>query len=196
MAKILPRFYSTKGLPEKSGLVPISPRMAGLPFEAMSQAGEKIEGLGLRAANVFDQIKERERIASDALQAIELDNTLKNESLGIADKFKDRVDYENFDKDIENEINSLRGRISPKEASPALNLAFEKTFNQESFHLKTTVKAKKYDVMNQRGKIAFGAILDRFFVLLNIIIIKKTVQCKCCSSIYCTSCINQRLQIK
>jgi len=161
--KLLPRFYSTKELPSKSGLVPISPQQASRPFEAMSQAGEKIEGLGLRAANVFDQIKERERIASDALQAVELDNTLKNESLGIADKFKGRTDYENFDKDIENEITSLRGRISPKEPSPALNLAFEKGFNQEAFHLRNTIKAKKYDVMNKRGKIAFGAILDRAY---------------------------------
>jgi len=161
--KLLPRFYSTKGLPDKSGLVPISPKMVGRPFEAMSQAGEKIEGLGLHAANVFDQIKERERIASDALQAVELDNALKNESLAIADKFKGRVDYENFDKDIENEINSLKQRVSPKEPSQPLNLVFEKGFNQEAFHLRTTIKAKKYDVMNQRGKIAFGQILDRAY---------------------------------
>jgi len=163
MAINLPRFYSTKELPGKSGLVPISPGMAAKPYEALAGAGQDVERLGLHAANVFDQMKERERVASDALQAVELDNALKNESLNIADKFKDRVDYENFDKDIENEITSLKERIKPKEPSSALNLAYEKAFNQEAFHLRTTVKAKKYDVMNQRGKIAFGAILDRAY---------------------------------
>ncbi len=159
----IPRFYSTKELPGRSSLVPISPQAVSKPYEALAGAGQDVERLGLHAANVFDQMKERERIASDALQAVELDNALKNESLAIADKFKDRIDSENFDKDIENEIISLKERIKPKEPSAALNLAYEKAFNQEAFHLRTTIKAKKYDVMNQRGKVAFGAILDRAY---------------------------------
>lgn len=163
MAITLPRFYSTKELPGKSGLVPVSPGMAAKPFEALSQAGENVERLGLHAANVFGRINEQERIASDALQALELEINLKKETEKIAESFRDRIDYENFDKDVDNQILSLKERLSPKEPSQALNLAFEKSFNQQAFHLNSTIKAKKYDVMNQRGKIAFGAILDQAY---------------------------------
>ncbi len=75
----------------------------------------------------------------------------------------EKIKCKNCTKDIENEITSLKERIRPKEPSPALNLAYEKTFNQQAFHLRTTIKAKKYDVMNQRGKIAFGQILDQAY---------------------------------
>lgn len=140
---------------------PISPDMVAEPYRAMGEVGEQFQKSSQRALKIFEVQAERERIASDALEAVMIENTLRKETDNIAEKFQTRTDYQNFDTDLQKEIGDLRGRLAPRTASKELNLSFERAFNQHSFSLSHAIRAKKYTIMEELGRVAFEEIYDQ-----------------------------------
>ncbi len=164
--KLLPRFYSTKKLPEKSGLVPISPQMAARPFEAMSQAGEKIEGLGLHAANVFDVLAQKERQAIRQTKALELGESLDNDFNQLTEELSTLSDYEKFVPEMEKKKNTIKEKYLSQlniDGTPDRDLTFtyEKMFSTKSSQFMNDVRRKKLMIITERGQAALFKDLDK-----------------------------------
>jgi hypothetical protein len=153
----IPRYQRSVLPPGSSGGVPMSPGAASAVGQGLSSVGGGIQGLG---AN-FAKVQAYEQQAEDAIEATKLESALRNASLGIMESFKSRTDYTKFDDDIESTLQDLRDNLSPSDGSPALQRAFEKAFEQQAFSIRSAVKAKKYNVMDEQGKIAFGDIYQQ-----------------------------------
>jgi hypothetical protein len=140
---------------------PISPDAVSEPYRAMGQVGEQIQKNSQRALNILDIQAEKERIASDTLQSLVLENALRKETDTIAEEYQTRTDYENFDKDLQKRLADLKTNMAPRGASKELGLSFERAFNQQSFHLSAAIRAKKYTVMEEIGRVTFNDIYDQ-----------------------------------
>ncbi len=170
--KLLPRFYSTKGLPEKSGLVPISPRMAGLPFEEMSQAGEKIEGLGLHAANVFDQIKEKELKAIRETKAMEYGQQLDQEFTSLKEELSQSdSDFEKWEPVLSEKAKKIKDKYESQlmvngGVDRELGITGNKLFNHYLSDFNASLRVKRLRIINERGQASFlkekGKMLDQY----------------------------------
>ena len=169
--KLLPRFYSTKGLPEKSGLVPISPKMAGLPFEAMSQAGEKIEGLGLHAANVFDQIKERELKAIRETKAMEYGQQLDQEFASLKGELdQSDSDFEKWEPVLSEKAKKIKDKYESQltvngGVDRELGITGNKLFNHYLSDFNASLRVKRLRIINERGQASFLKEKDKMLDL-------------------------------
>lgn len=161
MAKLLPRFYSTKELPEKSGLVPISPQQAARPFEAMSQAGEKIEGLGLHAANVFDQIKERELKAIRETKAMEYGQKLDEEFASLKGELdQSDSDFEKWEPVLSEKAKKIKDKYGSQltvngGVDRELGITGNKLFNHYLSDFNASLRVKRLRIINERGQASF-----------------------------------------
>lgn len=155
----IPRFQSNVTPPGLSGGVPMSPEIAGVQGKALSAFGDEIQ----RTGKIFEQIKEKEDLAHDTIEATKLESALKTSQLEIAQTLEGRTDYQNFEPEIEKKLEDLKSSLSPKGASQRLSLAFERSYQTSAFHLQTVAKTKKWQAMEIEGKIAFGDIIQQSF---------------------------------
>jgi hypothetical protein len=124
------------------------------PSEAAAEAGQMISRMGL-------SIAEKEQSAQDALELLRSGNELKSEIDRVAETFNGRTDYEKFDDDVGKEIERISKTMGPRKGSLELDEAYQSALSQHAFHLKSAIKSKKYDVMEQLGQIEFGKIYDQ-----------------------------------
>lgn len=155
MAINLPRFYSTKALPGTSGLVPISPGMASKPYEALSRAGEKIEGLGQHAANVFDILNKAEEAVNADKIGHEIDDEYEQKNL----TYLDRADHINFEKDAKafNDMSLQKWLSDPRiKDNPRLGQAIEKHLRNKSSGLMSGMRRQKAILIGQEGEATWN----------------------------------------
>jgi len=157
----IPVFQPSRLPPGTAGGVPMSPGAAAAVPQAIAGVGQQIERSALYAGRVFEQIAEKEALAADTIESGRLETLIKNKSLEVSEGYMTRTDYQNFDKSLEDTLKKLKDEISPTDASPRLQAAFEKAFETQSYSLRHTIKAKKYDVMEKQGKIVFGDIYQQ-----------------------------------
>ena len=166
MAINLPRFYSTKELPGKSGLVPISPGMAAKPYEALAGAGQNVERLGLYAANVFDVLAQKEREAIRQTKALELGESLDNDFNQLTEELAPLSDYEKFVPEMEKKKNAIKEKYLSQvniDGTPdrTLTLTYEKMFSAKASNFMNDVRRKKLTIITERGQNALFKDLDK-----------------------------------
>lgn len=134
--------------------------MPQIPIEPVRRAGAAIQGgideitRSLKEAETSIQNEyEAEKRAKDTLDAITLENTMRDKVGKTAEKYANRIDYENFDKDIQKDIQSLKEEIAPKNPDRNLQIAFENAFGHYSGSLQNAVRSRKFTVMSDLGKI-------------------------------------------
>ena len=139
----------------------ISPEGAGRGWRAIGAAAGEAQNLGNLIAQQRAEVNEKERIAQDTLKAIELDGVMRAKFLALDESYLKRDDWDNFDKDLPSKIQSIKSEIQPQNASRELNISFERSFKNYAGNIATSVKTRKYKVMEEHGKIALGDEFDR-----------------------------------
>jgi len=179
MAINLPRFYSTKELPGKSGLVPVSPGMASKPYEALAGAGQDVEKLGLHAANVFYQMSEKEKAekekvkketqrkervatkekeiidkAAEAVMADKVGHEIDDEYEQKSFSYGEREDQGNLEKDAQtfNKTAMAKWSSDPRIAgNPRLTAVIEKHVRDKAANLVTGTRRQRAIIINKEG---------------------------------------------
>jgi hypothetical protein len=116
--------------------------------QATGNLAQAAGGLADTIGNTVEKVQN----AQDALDAVTFENNLKEKVDTIAESYKGRLDYENFGKDLEKDINSL-GDLAPKSASPRLNVAVQRAIGNQGNTLRDMITNKKYTVMEGLGKV-------------------------------------------
>ncbi len=151
----IPRYNRQVGMAEGSGGVDINPAMAGLPFAAEEKAGQVISKVGdeLNRYAIVEQRAER------ALKAVKLEQDLKNDVDKTAESYAMRSDYDNFDKDVQTNIASLKQKHIDSIDDPVLKRAAETTFLNQSYLLQKTIRDKKRVLMGEEAQNRFDVNL-------------------------------------
>ena len=155
----IPGFESTKLPSGESGGAPMSPGIASESGQALVGFGQQVQ----RTANIWDEIAEKEALAHDSIEAVKLEGALKQKQLELSQAFEGRTDYQNFEPEMQKNLEDLRSQLTPKKASQRLSLAFERSFQVSENSLMTNAKVKKWAAMETEGKVAFGNILKQSF---------------------------------
>jgi len=150
-------------LPQTIESPKMSPGAAAAPYGAFAGAGQDIERTGLHASNVFSMLAERERRTEEALKLLKVKSEVQDQLDQNLESYRTRTDSENFDKDMQLEINGTRDTLRPKDLSPEALEAYEAYFETKAIQYRQAVKAKKYDVMEQQGHVAVGRIIDQSY---------------------------------
>ena len=144
----IPTFVSNAS-PQVPG---IDPGQFSRVSRAEAQAGSQIAQMGLQAADLVSRQQEEEVIAERTLKSIEIDNGLKSDLDELAATYQDRDDYQNFDKDRETQLSTIRNKYMVQVGNDRiLQVAFERRFSQESLNFSNMVRTKKRDVMSKRA---------------------------------------------
>jgi len=151
----LPRFYSTRGAPERSALVPVSPTMMGLEMEEVGKAGERLTQLGQIGWELSQKIEE----AADAEKILNTHYKLKDDFRAAEEKFNQRRDYDKFEDDSNKEMEAIRQAYEPSLTSDNLRKAFDRSFMAQSSTLKDVLLKKKVNIITENALGAF----DRTF---------------------------------
>jgi hypothetical protein len=134
---------------------------AGQGYRAIGAASQEALTLVDQIAYQQGQLREKERIAQDSLIAVELDGKMRERVAKINESFLTRTDSENFDKDFKTQIQNMQSEFQPKDASPELTVAFQRSLQRYSGSLFDSITTRKYKVMEERGRIALGGEHDR-----------------------------------
>ena len=133
---------------------------AGKGWQARGAAADEAQNLmGVISKNQAI-LKENERIAQETLYAVKLDNNLRKKFSELEESFLSRTDYENFDRDREQQINEIKSEFKPQSASNAVNISFERSFNQNASRAYDNITARKYKVLEEQGRIEIGQSVD------------------------------------
>ena len=141
----------------------ISPQMAAAPYAAAARAGEQVEQTGYYASRVFQAIAEKERRTEEALKLMKVKADINDHFDTNEESYRTRTDPENFDKDMQQEIEGTRDFLRPKDLSPEALEAYEAYFSNQAISYRNKVKVHKYNVMEQQGHIAIGRIVDQAY---------------------------------
>lgn len=152
----LPRFYSTKNLPSESALVPMSPGLAGMEAEALERSGARLEQLGRVGWELSRKIEE----ASEAEKILNINYRMKDDFRGTAEKFRERRDYDNFDDDIDKELERIRKTHGENLTSHSMRMAFDQSFMSMSSNLKDALLHKKIGIITENALGAFNRTYD------------------------------------
>ncbi|MFA5904885.1 MAG: hypothetical protein WC836_13195 [Desulfobacula sp.] len=152
----IPKFQQTTSIPGSTGGVAMSPQLASAPERALIGLGQSVS----QAGQEFDKIAEKEALAHDTIEATKLEYALKNKGLEIAESYNGRSDYNKFEDDLNKQLSELQ-TLLPKNASKRLQAVFQKAYEQEAFHLNSAIKTKKWNIMDEQGRIAFGNIYNQ-----------------------------------
>lgn len=156
MAVQIPRFYSAKGLPGQGALVPVSPKMTGAEAEAWEGVGGQVEKLGEEGFRAFRKLEE----AAETEKILNIHYDMKDEFGVMADRFKERRDYDKFDDDFRRESEIIRGRYGAKVTSKDMQLAFDKSFRSMTSDLKGTLLHQKARIITENALGAFNRTYD------------------------------------
>ncbi len=152
----IPQFENRRLPPSTTGGEAPSPQMVSAPYQALSGIGQQLQRIG----NIQAKIAEKEQLASDTLEAARIQRELDAESLKIDESYHNRSDYDKFEPDLENTLNEIQGRIFPKGATPRLNNVVQKSFDSFANTKRVQVKAQKWKVMGDTGKVELTNLYD------------------------------------
>jgi len=125
-------------------------------IEATRRARSNIVEAARTIEGAISGFAEREQKAKDNLEALRLRNEIEKGQEEIADSYSGRTDFENFDKDLNKGFSGLRERVKPKYQSNEINFVYQSLMSKAERDLGKVVKAKKYKVMEEEGKILFN----------------------------------------
>ena len=146
--------------PASLELPKMSPGMASAPDVAIARAGQDVEQTGRYAANVFQQIQDKEKAAEDALKLMEYKDRIDKGSEEIASQFEFMQNHEDFEEYGDLKAKELHDSLGLDKVSPEVARATEHYFNQKPLHLSNAIKVRKFKVMEQKGRIALGNMYD------------------------------------
>lgn len=135
---------------------PISPEAFGAPGRALAAAASKIGETFERFGESNRRLKEKEDSAERTLKALEISRQLDQDALDYAETFQERQDYEKFEPDTDRHIQGIQAKYTEQiGGDKALQIMFERKFNQTSLQLSQVAKRKKLEVMSERALGAF-----------------------------------------
>ncbi len=146
------RYFRQQTIPGESGGVNVNPQMAGLPYEATEKLGQTLANTG--EAGMRYAIAEQR--AERALKAVKLEQDMKNDVDATAESYAMRSDYQNFDKDIQGNIDALRKKHVDSIEDPVLKRAAEATFGKQSYELQKVIRDKKRVLMTEEATNRYG----------------------------------------
>jgi len=135
---------------------------AGQGWRARGAAATEAQNLAGTIAKHQAVLQEKERIAQDALTAIETDNSMRKEFAGMVESFQGRTDPKNFDPSRQKASEEIKAKYFPKNGSKELQIAFGRSYNQYDSNSSTQVSRIKFRVMEENGRIAIGESLDNY----------------------------------
>jgi len=127
----------------------MSPGIAAAPYSALARAGAQIEQTGQYGMRVFDVIDEAER----RVKASELESQMRSDLEDAAESFRMRTDFENFDKEADEFIKSIRTNYNEAIGDDhKLQEAVDRAYEWRSSEFMRTIQAKKAQVITNRGR--------------------------------------------
>lgn len=148
---------------------PQGPRVSPSAFSVVSEAqASGIQGT-MRVIDDYERQqqamaaeKERLQRAERDIKVLEATNGIDIDTGEIAESFRERTDYENFDTDIEKHEKSIRDKYMQTAGNDkVLQAAIARTLNAKVSTLRHAVSTKKFDVMKERGLGAFETRLNQ-----------------------------------
>lgn len=152
----LPRFYSTRGAPERSALAPINPSMVGQEAEAVEKSGLRLQDLGYRGWELSQKIEE----AAEVEKILNTHYKLKDDFRAMAERFRERRDYDKFDEDADREMEGIRQKYEGSLTSDNMRKGFDRSFLAQSSILKDALLHKKAQVVTENALGAFSRTYD------------------------------------
>jgi hypothetical protein len=149
------RYFRQQTIPGEGGGVNVNPQMAGLPYEATEKLGQTLANIG--EAGMKYAIAEQR--AERALKAVKLEQDMKNDVDATAESYAMRSDYQNFDKDIQGNIDALRKKHVDSIEDQALKRAAESAFSKHSYDLQKVIRDKKRVLMGEEAQNRFDVNL-------------------------------------
>lgn len=145
------RYFRQQTIPGGSRGVMVNPQAAALPYEATEKLGQTLANTG--EAGMRYAIAEQR--AERALKAVKLEQDMKNDIDATAESYAMRSDYQNFDKDIQGNIEALRKKYVDSVDDEALKKAAEMAFSKHSYDLQKVIRDKKRVLMTEEAGSRF-----------------------------------------
>ena len=169
----IPIYYSERLPPGKTSRVAPSLGAVGLEAEALGIAGRQIQQTAEYAGRIFGKIAEENANQIAIIKAEEIENIVDEEANNIAESFKNRTDWDEFDynKHINNEIERIRNKTRSKlrvsgfegggYTSQKLQAANEKILTHYSKELRKIAILKQGEFVKNKSKIEFDKIYEK-----------------------------------
>ncbi len=156
----IPQFQSTRNLPGESGLAPINPQAFSAEYGAIARAGEQLQETGLKAANAFDMLVQRETKALRETKTMEIGEALDNDFGILKEKVALHKDPEKIQADMAIETQALREKYRSQltindTPDRELSVMYEKIFSNRLHSFNNEVRMKKLTMITERGQMAF-----------------------------------------
>ncbi|MCK5504208.1 MAG: hypothetical protein KAJ10_03555 [Thermodesulfovibrionia bacterium] len=135
---------------------PISPESFAAPGRALAAAGEEVGGALQDVAGDILRAREKEDNAERTLKALEISRQLDQDALDYVETLQDRQDYEKFEPDTDQHNQEIAAKYTDQiGGDKALQILFERKYNQTSLQISQVAKRRKLEVMTERALGAF-----------------------------------------
>jgi len=147
-------------MPAGTGQVPANERPFVNPFageaKLWGQVADTASDLGERI-RVYEHHEQR---AKDAIQALKLENGLRSDVDSYLATFKDRNDYDNFEKDAKDFLSQTREKYMSEAASPIVRMAVEKAYLNTAFQAQVHVRQRRAAAIVETGEQEHSILRD------------------------------------
>ena len=150
-------------MPGKAGGVPMSPDVIEPLSRAMRGFGESLgKSAGViekRIKDILEEDKKRKEKLEEAAEAERILNNhynVKDEFIRVSEGFRERTDYENFDRDGAKEEDRIRAQFGKELRTPREKLAFAQSFGSMSSSLRETLFNKKAQIITVNAVAAWN----------------------------------------
>ena len=150
-------------MPGKAGGVPMSPDVIEPLSKAMRGFGESLgKSAGViekRIKDILEEDKKRKDKLEEAAEAERILNNhynVKDEFIRVSEGFRERTDYENFDRDGAKEEDRIRAQFGKELRTPREKLAFAQSFGSMSSSLRETLFNKKAQIITVNAVAAWN----------------------------------------
>jgi len=159
----IPRFTSEKVI--QSPEMPLG--VASGPARAAAESASAVAKFGRYGAEDITEVQEAEEKAVRALKSLEIEREFRGDIDKISESYFERIDYENFETDLDKQLEELREDYAEKIGDDqSLGLAFERMFTQHSSTLRNVIRDKKRQVVTERAigeyQISYNQLLDDY----------------------------------
>lgn len=130
---------------------------ASAPLKAQAEMGQAIAGIGDAALN-YAML---DRQATRTIVAAEVELGMSKDINDLSWSFENRNDFENFEDEMKNGLDSIYAKYLPKvEKDHVLQAAFDKAFANQSMAITNTVRSQSAKSKTDRGRASLDEITD------------------------------------
>lgn len=156
----IPRYDQRAGMPDRAGIATADTRPFIDPNAGEAKMWGQVSDTANQVALPMLRYQEQEHRATQAVEALRLENGLRTDVSQYLHGLKSRNDYDKFDTDTDAFLTTTYEKYSGMAKDPAVKRALEKVFIQTKFQAQVGVMNRKAAAISEVGEAEHVTLRD------------------------------------